>query len=180
MHRSSTPPRWQGYIDVLEDLLLAFRVKCFTRRAQRQLVAHPKFYFSDSGIYQALRPRGPLDSPGETGGAALEGLVAQHLRAWIDYSGNGGELYFWRTRAGTEVDFIIYGPSVFAAIEVKASRNVYTRDVRSLGAFRAEYPESRTCLLYGGMERLMVNGVQCIPCNDFLRALRPGMDLPIE
>jgi predicted AAA+ superfamily ATPase len=170
----------EGYIDVLEDLLLAFRVKCFTMKAQRQLVAHPKFYFSDSGIYQALRPRGPLDSPGETGGAALEGLVAQHLRAWIDYSGNGGELYFWRTRAGTEVDFIIYGPSVFAAIEVKASRNVYTRDVRSLGAFRAEYPESRTCLLYGGAERLMVNGVQCIPCNDFLRALRPGMDLPIE
>ncbi len=110
----------------------------------------------------------------------MEGLVAQHLRAWIDYSRNGCDLYFWRTRAGTEVDFVMYGPSVFTAIEVKTSRNVYTRDVRSLAAFRTEYPESRTCLLYGGQERLMVNGVLCIPCEDFLQALRPGEDLPVE
>jgi len=97
---------------VIERKAWLWHVKNYTRRAKRHLVAHPKFYFVDCGIYNALRPRGPLDQPSETGGAALEGLVAQHLRAWIDYSRNGCELYFWRTRAGTEVDFVIYGPSV--------------------------------------------------------------------
>ncbi|MGV8124989.1 MAG: ATP-binding protein [Candidatus Xenobiia bacterium LiM19] len=170
----------EGYLEILEDLLLGFRVKNFTRRAKRQLVAHPKFYFVDCGIYNTLRPRGPLDQPGETGGAALEGLVAQHLRAWIDYSRNGCELYFWRTRAGTEVDFVIYGPSVFTAIEVKSSRSVYNNDVRPLKAFRTEYPEAKVGLLYGGKERLRINDILCIPCEDFLRNLVPGEALPLE
>lgn len=170
----------EGYLEILEDLLLGFRVKNFTRRAKRHLVAHPKFYFVDCGIYNALRPRGPLDLPSETGGAALEGLVAQHLRAWIDYGRNGCELCFWRTRAGTEVDFVVYGPSVFTAIEVKASRSVFNNDVRSLIAFKTEYPEAEVFLLHGGKERLRISGVLCIPCDDFLRNLVPGELLPLE
>ncbi|MHC9539624.1 MAG: DUF4143 domain-containing protein [Vulcanimicrobiota bacterium] len=76
---------FEGYLEILEDLLLGFLVKNFTRRAKRHLIAYPKFYFVDCGIYNALRPYGPLALPSEKGGAALEGLVAQHLRAWIDY-----------------------------------------------------------------------------------------------
>jgi len=34
----------EGYLEVLEDLLLAFRVPVFTRRARRQLTAHPKLF----------------------------------------------------------------------------------------------------------------------------------------
>lgn len=51
-----------GYLQVLEDLLLAFRLHSFSRRARRQVVQHPKFYLVDTGLFQALRPRGPLDS----------------------------------------------------------------------------------------------------------------------
>ena len=58
----------------------------FTRRALRELAAHPKFFFFDAGVFRANRPTGPLDSPAEIDGAALEGLVAQHLRAWCDYT----------------------------------------------------------------------------------------------
>ena len=34
-----------GYIQVLEDLLLAFRIPVFTRRARRATSAHPKFFY---------------------------------------------------------------------------------------------------------------------------------------
>ena len=81
----------QGYIEILEDLLLSFRLPVFTKRAQRQLVAQPKFYWFEAGIYRSMRPSGPLDRPEEIAGAALEGLVAQHLsggtrkgRRWSD------------------------------------------------------------------------------------------------
>ena len=47
-----------NYVEILEDLLVAFRLPVFTRRAQRDLVAHPKFYFFDVGVFQSLRPRG--------------------------------------------------------------------------------------------------------------------------
>ena len=76
----------EGYLEILEDLLLGFQIPVFTRRAQRALAAHPKFFFFDAGVFRANRPTGPLDSPAEIDGAALEGLVAQHLRAWCDYT----------------------------------------------------------------------------------------------
>jgi len=114
----------EGFIEVLEDLLLGFRLQVFTKRAQRKLIDHPKFYYMDAGVFRSLRPKGPLDSPEEIGGACLEGLVAQHLRAWMVYGKGEDTLYYWRTRAGLEVDFIVYGEDTFLAIEVKRSRVV--------------------------------------------------------
>ena len=70
----------EGYIDILEDLLLCFRVPVFTKRAKRHLIAHPKFYFFDVGVFKSLRPSGPLDRPDtrqrsrRTGGPASAGL----------------------------------------------------------------------------------------------------------
>lgn len=64
----------EGYLGILEDLLLAWRLPIFTRKAQRATVAHPKLFLFDAGVYRALRPAGPLDRPQEIEGAALEGL----------------------------------------------------------------------------------------------------------
>jgi predicted AAA+ superfamily ATPase len=161
-----------GYVQILEDLLLAFRVPVFTRRAQRVTVAHPKFYLFDAGVFRSLRPRGPLDRPEEIEGAALEGLVAQHLRAWIAYTGGDFELFYWRTRSGVEVDFVVYGGDGFWAIEVKNSAQV--RDTRALRAFVEDYPECTPLLLYRGTDRLEIGGVRCIPVEEFLVQIVPG------
>jgi predicted AAA+ superfamily ATPase len=164
----------QGFVEILEDLLLAYRIPVFTRRAQRQLVSHPKLYLFDAGVFRSLRPRGPLDRTTELDGAALEGLVVQHLRAWIAYSRLKLEMSYWRTRAGREVDVVLYGDSGFWAIEVKNSSMVHSGDVGGLRAFVDDYPESTPLLLYRGRERLRVDGVLCLPVDDFLVGLRPG------
>jgi len=164
----------EGYVSVLEDLLLAFRVPVFKKRAKRNLSSHPKFYFFDCGVYRSLRPSGPLDSPNEIDGAALEGLVAQHILAWNGYGGHDCKLFFWRTKSGNEVDFVIYGKSTFCAIEVKNTRKVNSKMIRPLISFKQDYPEALVCLLYRGQERLMVNNVLCLPCEEFLRQLHPG------
>lgn len=163
----------EGYLDILEDLLLAFRIPVFNRRAKRHLTAHDKFFYFDAGVYRSLRPAGPLDRPEEIEGMALEGLVAQHLRAWIAYRASSAQLYYWRTKSGSEVDFIVYGPDVFLAIEVKRSGNIHGKDLRTLRAFRDDYPEALVCLLYLGREHLVIDGISCIPCEDFLRKLHP-------
>jgi len=168
----------EGYVSILEDLLIAVRLPVFAKRAKRQLVSHDKFYFFDAGIYRALRPKGPLDRPEEVDGAALEGLVFQHLRAWNDYSGQHSKLHFWRTRAGAEVDFIVYGENELVALETKNSAKVAGRDLQALKSFAADYPEARTVLLYRGSEQFLRDGVLCVPCERFLKALRPGQPLP--
>lgn len=163
----------EGYLSVLEDLLLSFRVPVFTRRAKRHLVAHNKFYFFDTGVYRSLRPAGPLDRPEEIGGMALEGLVAQHLRAWIAQRGQGEQLYYWRTKSGSEVDFVVYGANTFAAWEVKHAARVHRSDLRALKAFGDDYPEAQLALLYLGQERLEIDGIAVIPCASFLQSLKP-------
>jgi len=163
----------EGFVQILEDLLLGFRLKVFTKKAKRHLVGHPKFYYMDAGIFRSLRPKGPLDAPQEISGASLEGLVAQQLRAWIAYGQEDRQLFFWRTKSGVEVDFIVYGQNTFLALEVKSSRRVSSKDVRPLKAFLEDYPQARACLLYGGRDRLSVDGIQCLPCAEFLPRLIP-------
>jgi predicted AAA+ superfamily ATPase len=166
-----------AYVEVLEDLLLSFRLPVFTRRAQRHTAAHPKFYLFDSGVFRALRPRGPLDRPEEIEGASLEGLVAQHLRAWLAYSEQEATLFYWRTRSGAEVDFIVYGELGFWAIEVKNTARVRPEDLRGLKSFAADYPECEAILLYRGKERLKIDNLLCIPVSDFLCRLHPDVGL---
>jgi predicted AAA+ superfamily ATPase len=167
----------EGYLAILEDLLLAWRVPVFTRRAKRATAAHPKLYLFDAGVFRSLRTAGPLDRPHEIDGAALEGLVAQHLRAWIAYSGDAFELAYWRTRSGVEVDFVVYGRSGFWAVEVKNAATVRREDVRSLRALREDYPECQPILTYRGNDRLVVDGVRCLPVQEFLAGIRPEQGL---
>ena len=127
-------------------------------------------------MFRSLRPRGPLDRPEEIEGAALEGLVAQHLRAWSAYRG-GTDLFSWRTRAGLEVDFVVYGEGGFWAVEVKNTGRVRPEDLRSLEAFAAEYPECTPLLVYRGQERLRAGKVWCIPAQRFLSELHPSRSL---
>ena len=169
-----------NYVEILEDLLLGFLLPVFKRRAKRRTVSHPKFYYFDAGVFRSLRPRGPLDSNAEIYGASLEGLVAQHLRAWIDYSTGRHQLSYWRTRGGSEVDFVIYGETGFFALEVKHAQRFDSTDLRGLKAFREEYPEAETALIYRGNERRRVDDIWCIPAQEFLSGLNPGQPLRFE
>lgn len=167
----------EGYIQILYDILVAFQIPVFTKRAARSMTSHPKFYFFDAGVFQGLRPKGILDRPEEIGGAALEGLVAQHFRAWLAYSNENAALYFWRSLGGIEVDFVLYGSFGFYAFEVKNSNKVRSSDLVGLNEFGKDYPESRLVLLYRGKERLLKGNILCIPVQDFLKKMKPNQPL---
>lgn len=169
-----------AYIEVLEDLLLSFRVPVFTRRAKRETSIHPKFFVFDAGVFRSLRPHGPLDRPEEIEGAALEGLVAQHLRAWLAYRGDDAKVFFWRTRSGVEVDFVVYGAAGFWALEVKNSGRITSRDLRGLEAFATDYPKAEVVMLYRGEQRERRGRVWIVPVDEFLKNLRPAGTLPVR
>ncbi len=167
----------QGFTEILFDLLMAYSLPVFTKRAKRTVVQHPKFYFFDSGVFRTLRPSGPLDQPTEIDGPALEGLVAQHLRAWVDYSHSSCRLFYWRTKAGTEVDFIVYGNEGFWAIEVKNTQKIRRDELRPLKTFYQDYPECRQIFVYRGDEKLLVDKILCVPCKTFLASIKTNQPL---
>ncbi len=165
----------EGYIEILEDLLLAFRLPVFSKRAKRHIAVHPKFYYFDAGVFRSLRPGGPLDLPEEIAGAALEGLVAQHLRAFCAYDNGGYQMYFWRTKSGVEVDFVLYGPKGIIAIEVKRTTQIRNSDLAGLKAFKEDYPQARLFLVYGGKESLKIGDIRYVPVEEWLLKLKPGL-----
>ncbi|MSP60099.1 MAG: ATP-binding protein [Myxococcales bacterium] len=161
----------EDYFTILEDLMLGIRLPVFRRRARRALVAHPKFYFFDAGVFRTLRPRGPLDSPEEIDGPALETLLLQELRAYNDSLGLGYSLHYWRTRGGDEVDFVLYGERGLHALEVKRSARLRPDDLRGLELFLEEYPMAQAHLFYGGTRRYQEGKIEVLPFEAGLRAL---------
>jgi len=164
----------EGYVSILEDLLIGFRLSVFSRRSKRELIGHGKFYLFDPGVYRALRPKGPLDMPDTIESVAFEGLIAQQWRAWLHYRQGDTELFFWRTRGGAEVDFVLYGDLGLVAIEAKYSTRVRSEDLRHLKTFKADYPQATCNLVYAGRERLLIDDVLCLPADEFLQGLVVG------
>lgn len=159
----------EDYFSILDDLLIGIRLPSFQKKAKRRVVAHPKFYYFDVGVYRAIRPMGPLDDTGSVNGVALESLVLQELRALNDLLDWGFEIFYWRAHSGEEVDFVFYGESGFIAIEVKLASKIRPEDFKGLRAFHADYPAARLLLLYTGERELQMNGCAVVPVSRFLK-----------
>jgi predicted AAA+ superfamily ATPase len=167
-----------GYLLILEDLLLSFNLSVFRRKAKRALSSHQKFYYFDAGVFNSLRPNNLFDQETEKEGLALEGLVAQHLKSWVDAQGENYQLHFWRTSSQVEVDFIVTGSDCFLAIEVKNGTTIHPADLRSLETFKEDYPQAQPILLYRGKQRYKEKGILCIPVQEYLAKIDPHKPLP--
>jgi predicted AAA+ superfamily ATPase len=161
----------ESYFGILEDLLIGYRLPVFSKRAKRRLVAHPKFYFFDAGVFRALRPKGPLDSPEEIDGAACETMLFQELLAVNDGLDLGHKLYYWRSAAQQEVDFVLYGAKGLFAFEIKRTARISGIDLRGLRAFLKDYPTAKACFLYGGRRRMREGLIDLVPIETALREL---------
>ena len=157
----------ENYFSILEDLLIAYFLPPFTKKAKRRSVKHNKFYYFDVGIYQTLRPKGPLDSLDEIDGIGLETMVLHEIKAANDYYDLGYEIYFWRTHTGVEVDFVLYGEKGFWAMEVKKRPVITNRDLSGLRLFLRDYPQAKGLLLYGGNKRLYYDNITVLPVAEF-------------
>jgi len=167
-------PTVQGYFDVLADTLIGAWLAAWRPRARVKEVRHPKFYLFDCGVVRALarRLREPLE--GAERGALLETLVFHELRAQIAYSGCGGELSYYRTPAGTEVDFVWTRGRSAVGVEVKASERWRPEFSRALADLHRAGVLSACFGLYLGDRALRDGPVRVLPVHEFLRQLAGG------
>jgi len=159
-----------SYFSILEDLLLSFELPVFSLKAKRKLIQRRKFFFFDVGVFRTLRPKGPLDE-GEVNGPAVETLVAQELRAINDYFDLKFEIFYWRTKAGLEVDFVLYGEKGLIAIEVKAGKLSSSKQLRGLREFKIDYPVAKTYVFHGGTDIEYHDHITAIPLRQALPKL---------
>lgn len=161
----------ENYFTILEDLLIGYRLPVFSKRAKRRLVAHPKFYFFDTGVYRILRPMGPLDSPEMAEGVAFETLFFQELLAINDYHNLGYRIFYYRTADGSEVDFVVYGKRGIKAFEVKRTGKVFSPMFKGLKDFLKDYPQASGFFVYGGKRRMREGEIEVLPVEEALKDL---------
>lgn len=104
----------------------------------------------------------------------LETYVLHELRAWVQLSGVGGQLAYWRTPSGSEVDFVWTRGSTRVAIEVKAAKRWRREDAATRSALRESKAVSRAFGVYTGHETLKQGGVLVLPIREFLARLAAG------
>ncbi|MGH7856386.1 MAG: DUF4143 domain-containing protein, partial [Candidatus Binatia bacterium] len=168
-------PTVQGYFEVLVDTLVGTWLPAWRPRAKVKEVEHPKFYFFDTGVVRALsgRLREPLTDSER--GPLLETYLLHELRAWINRSGCGGELSYWRTPSGSEVDFIwSRGGTRTVGIEAKAARRWRSGDGAALAGLAAQGKVRRAFAVYRGSETLRDGPVEVLPVRRFLERLAAG------
>ena len=144
-----------GYLDILEDTLLAFRLPAFEARLRVRERKHPKLYWVDPGLARAASNHFGEPYPEERG-ALLEGYVASLLRACRDYLGLFDEFSYWAsaTAKSTEVDFLLTREDRYVAIEVKASSRMLDAHLKGLRAIGDLKGLEKRILVYLG-ERTM-------------------------
>jgi predicted AAA+ superfamily ATPase len=166
----------QGYLEILEDTLLTFRLPAFEARLRVRERALPKLYWVDPGLVRAAT-RSTGSPSREEAGHLLEGYVLTMLRAYNAYRGLYDDLFYWApSGAGSvEVDFVLKRGRELIAIEVKASDKFRDGLCKGLRAF-AELPAAkRRILVYAGRDRLQTrDGIEVFPLLDFGDALHEG------
>jgi predicted AAA+ superfamily ATPase len=167
-------PTVQGYFEILVDTLIGFWLPAWRPRAKVKEVAHAKFYFFDTGAVRALAGhlREPLGA--EERGHLLETYVLHELRAWLNRAAAGGQLAYWRTPSGSEVDFVWSRGTTSVGIEVKAAHRWRTGDGAALKALHDERKLRRAFAVSLGRETLRDGPIQVLPLREFLRRLAGG------
>lgn len=155
------------YLNLLETSCLMSRVPQYSVSRTKRLVKMPKAYWADTGLAAWLA--GVEDARALVGhdlaGRLLENLVWHHLRCLAP---TGSEVLTWRTVQGEEVDFVLESGRGLLPVEVKASRQVESKDVRGVESFLAEHGDRARfgVVVYDGAEcRLVARRVLALPLS---------------
>lgn len=114
-------PAITRYLDLLVDLMLVRRLPPYFVNVGKRLVKAPKVYIRDSGVLHSLLGLRTHDDllAHPVVGASWEGFSIENLLAAAPF---GTDAYFYRTRAGAEIDLLLFLPNrELWAVEVKRS-----------------------------------------------------------
>ncbi len=169
-------PTVQGYLEILEDTLLAWRLAAFESRLRVRERKHPKLYWLDPGLVRAVKKQAGAVSS-EEAGPLFEGWVHTLLRAYVETGPLFDEITYWSPAEArsVEVDFLLERGGEHLALEVKAGARFSTSWLAGLKAIGDLPRLVRRILVYTGSRELRTpEGIEVWPLPKFLAALAAG------
>lgn len=134
----------RDYFQILIDTWLGYYIFPFHKKIKRDLIiATPKFYLFDVGVANYLAARTVTELRGDAAGKSFEHYIFMELWAYKNMHQKRFDIFYWRTKAGHEVDFVIGNNNdARLAIEVKITPTVHKSDLAGLIAFCEEHPKA--------------------------------------
>ena len=138
-----SPATVKAWISVLEASGQVLTVRPYHASLGKRLVKHPKVFFLDTGTLAYLL--GVADArqavEGIAAGPLFEAAVLGQLYRLFIHRGELPRLYFWRTTAGEEVDFVIEQGAELIPVEAKRTATPTRRDATGIERFQALFGE---------------------------------------
>ncbi len=114
-------PTVDRYLDLLEQTFVIFRLPAFSTNPRKEIAKSSKIYFWDTGVRNALLNEFSINPLRSDIGALWENwVVAEAAKENIQME-LGKNLYFWRSRAGSEIDLVVKDSEKIRAFEIKWS-----------------------------------------------------------
>jgi predicted AAA+ superfamily ATPase len=164
-----------GYLDVLEDTLIAFRLRAFEAKLRVRERRHPKFYLFDPGVVRALKDQVAGKPSREELGSLFEGWVLGLLRAYGHHRELFEDCSYWAPADArtTEVDFVLRRGREYLAVEAKLGHGATPADLTGLRAIADLRGLVRRVLVCGvDRARRTEDGIDVLPVSRFLAELR--------
>ena len=156
----------QEYFQILKDTLIAYEVTPWKKSSKRKPLSTSKLYFFDTGICRFLQNRTKTKLGSPEFGEGFESFIFHELKTYSDYN-NLGEVHYWRSKSGFEVDFILND----TAIEVKASKTIGKHDLKGLLALQEEQKLENYILVSLEDKERTIDKIKIMPWEKFLKRL---------
>ena len=157
------------YFTILQDTLVGYMIPAYTKVMKRKLRQNPKFYYFDIGVVNYLLGRRNLQPGSADFGHAFEHLIIQELIAYLGYNHFENQLSYWHTYNDYEVDAVLGDAEI--AIEIKSCKEVQSRHLTGLKAFKEEHPNARLIVVSMDEKPRLFNDVEIYPAVTFLQKL---------
>ena len=144
------------WLSVLEASFVIHRLPPYHRNFNKRLVKTPKLYFLDSGLMAWLLgiEHAEQIATHPLRGAIFETWVVSEFVKRRTNAGQPPNLFFWRDRAGHEIDLLLHENGVIRPVEIKSGATFQREALRGLEKWRdIAGPEAgQPMLVYGGSE----------------------------
>jgi hypothetical protein len=125
----------ENYIRILEQAYIIVRVGPFSRNIRNELKKKRKIYFYDLGLRNALiNNLNPVSLRRDVGDLWENFMVVERLKR-NNNLGLAANIYFWRTTAGKEIDYLEDSGGVLSGYEFKWQKDNFSIPKEFLSAY---------------------------------------------
>lgn len=132
------------YIDLLEKSFIIYKLGGFSRNLRKEITQKSKYYFVDNGIRNAVISQFNPPTLRNDLGALWENFITMERIKKNTYQDFYGNIYFWRTYEGEEIDIIEEQDSQLQGFEIKWSNK---KKCKAPKTWVNTYPEAKFNLI---------------------------------